>query len=74
MEVRELLDMYEIIGKKVTRVDGYEKVTGKAVFGDDIKLPGMLHAANRYTDIPAGKITKIDIRNIKNKILYDYLN
>ncbi|MFA4852958.1 MAG: xanthine dehydrogenase family protein molybdopterin-binding subunit, partial [Bacteroidales bacterium] len=53
--------MHNIIGKKVTRIDGYEKVTGKAVYGDDLKLHGMLYAANRYTDIPAGKITKLDI-------------
>ncbi|MFA5781921.1 MAG: molybdopterin cofactor-binding domain-containing protein, partial [Bacteroidales bacterium] len=53
--------MHNIIGKKVTRIDGYEKVTGKAVYGDDLKLHGMLYAANRYTDIPAGKITRLDI-------------
>ena len=53
--------MHETIGKKVVRVDGYEKVTGKAIYGDDIKFPGMLYAANRYTDIPAGKITKRNI-------------
>ena len=53
--------MHNIVGKEVVRVDGYEKVTGKAVYGDDIKHCGMLHAANRYTDIPAGKIKKIDL-------------
>jgi len=53
--------MHNIIGKKVTRVDGYEKVAGKAIYGDDLKLHGMLYAANRYTDIPAGKIIKLDI-------------
>jgi CO/xanthine dehydrogenase Mo-binding subunit len=52
--------MNNIIGKKVKRVDGYEKVTGKAIYGDDIQLKGMLFAACRYTDIPAGKITKLD--------------
>lgn len=52
--------MHNIIGKKVKRVDAYEKVTGKAIYGDDIKLVGMLHAAVRYTDIPAGKILNID--------------
>ncbi len=52
--------MNNVIGKKVKRVDGYEKVTGKAIYGDDIKLVDMLHAAVRYTDIPVGKITNID--------------
>ncbi|PIX33500.1 MAG: aldehyde oxidase, partial [Bacteroidetes bacterium CG_4_8_14_3_um_filter_31_14] len=50
-------------GKKVIRVDGYEKVTGKAIYGDDIKFHGMLHATNRYADIPAGKIKKIVLSN-----------
>lgn len=52
--------MNNVIGKKVKRVDAYEKVTGKAIYGDDIKLVDMLHAAIRYTDIPVGKITNID--------------
>ncbi|MBT4574847.1 MAG: molybdopterin-dependent oxidoreductase [Candidatus Cloacimonetes bacterium] len=52
--------MKNIIGKKVKRVDAYEKVTGKAIYGDDIKLVDMLHAAARYTDIPVGKIKNID--------------
>ncbi len=58
--------MYNIIGKKIKRIDGYEKVTGKAIYGDDIYLKGMLYAACRYTDIPAGKISKIDISEAKN--------
>jgi CO/xanthine dehydrogenase Mo-binding subunit/CO/xanthine dehydrogenase FAD-binding subunit len=52
--------MNSIIGQKVKRIDGYEKVTGKAVYGDDLKFPGMLHAAVRYADIPAGKITRLE--------------
>jgi CO/xanthine dehydrogenase Mo-binding subunit len=55
--------MENVIGKRVRRVDGYEKVTGKAIYADDLKFPGMLYGAVRYTDIPAGKITKLDISN-----------
>ncbi len=51
----------QTIGTKVKRVDAYEKVTGKAVYGDDIQLHDMLFAACRYTDIPCGKIKKIDL-------------
>lgn len=57
--------MYNVIGKKVQRVDAYEKVTGKAIYGDDIKLHGLLYAAVRHTDIPVGKITKIDCSKAK---------
>ncbi len=55
------MNNYNIIGKRVTRIDGYEKVTGKGLYGDDLHFHGMLHAVCRYTDIPAGKIIRIDI-------------
>lgn len=50
-----------MIGQCVIRIDGHEKVTGRAVYGDDLHFAGMLHAAGRHTDIPAGKITRLDI-------------
>ncbi|MBN1327364.1 MAG: molybdopterin-dependent oxidoreductase, partial [Candidatus Cloacimonetes bacterium] len=53
--------MFKTIGKKVERVDGYEKVTGKAIYGDDLIFPGMLHAVCRYADISCGKIIRIDV-------------
>ena len=36
---------FKYIGKSLTRPDAVRKVTGKAVFLDDIYLPGMLHAS-----------------------------
>ncbi len=48
------------VGKNLPRVDGQAKVTGQAIYGDDINLPGMLYGVCRYTDIPAGKILSID--------------
>ncbi|MBN1949205.1 MAG: molybdopterin-dependent oxidoreductase [Candidatus Cloacimonetes bacterium] len=53
--------MLETVGKRVIRIDGPEKASGKAVYGDDIRLPGLLYAACRYSDIPAGKIMNLDI-------------
>ncbi|MCF7912613.1 MAG: molybdopterin-dependent oxidoreductase [Candidatus Cloacimonetes bacterium] len=50
-----------LIGKPVTRLDGEEKVTGKAVFGNDLKLDGMLYAACKYSDIVTGIILSINI-------------
>ena len=49
-----------ILGHRVPRVDGVGKVTGSAVYGNDIKLPGMLYGVCRYADIAAGKILSID--------------
>ncbi len=65
-EIKPKRKKHEQIGKKISRLDAYEKVTGKAVYGDDIKLNGMLYAAMRYTDIPCGKITKIDTQSAEN--------
>lgn len=36
---------YKLIGKDLPRLDGPAKVEGKAVFGLDVKLPGLLNAA-----------------------------
>jgi CO/xanthine dehydrogenase Mo-binding subunit len=52
---------YRILGHDTPKVDGVAKVTGQAVFGADVKLPGMLvgkvlrspyaHAIIRYIDV-----------------------
>lgn len=49
----------------VKRVDAYEKVTGRAVYADDIKMPGMLFAAQLYSSYPSAKINKIDVKEAK---------
>ncbi len=33
---------YKVVGTRPIRIDGVEKVEGKAVFGADVRLPGML--------------------------------
>ena len=33
---------FRVIGKPVERVDGPEMLTGQAVYGPDVNLPGML--------------------------------
>ncbi len=48
------------IGKECKRIDGHEKVTGASVYGNDLKLSGMLYAACRYSDIITGRIISID--------------
>lgn len=48
-----------IVGKSVPRLEGRDKVAGRARYVDDISLPGMLYGATVRSTIPRGKITKI---------------
>ena len=48
------------IGKDITRPDASGKITGRVQFLDDIKLPGMLHAAILRPDLAHGRILSID--------------
>ena len=38
-----MTDKYKWIGKRVDRPDGADKVTGRAVYGADVQLPGLIH-------------------------------
>ncbi|MBI2252027.1 MAG: xanthine dehydrogenase family protein [Armatimonadetes bacterium] len=49
------------IGKSVFRLDAQDKVTGKALFLDDLKFPGMLFAKCVIAKIPHGEILKIKL-------------
>jgi 4-hydroxybenzoyl-CoA reductase subunit alpha len=51
---------FSIIGKDVPRVDSVLKATGKAVFGADTFLPGMLHGKVLRSAVPHAKIMNID--------------
>ena len=48
-----------IVGTAVPRKEGREKVTGKALYIDDMFLPNMLHGATVRSQIPRGRIKKI---------------
>ena len=51
---------FKYIGKDITRPDAAAKITGRVQFLDDIKLPGMLHAAILRPDYAHAKIISID--------------
>ena len=35
---------FSVVGKRIPRIDAYERVTGQAQYTGDIQLPGMLYA------------------------------
>lgn len=49
-----------VVGKGVRKVDGVLKATGKATFGADFSLPGMLHGKILRSTVPHAKILNID--------------
>lgn len=49
-----------VVGERHTRLEGPEKVTGKATYTSDVSLPGMLWAKMVRASIPAGVIVRID--------------
>lgn len=50
----------KIIGNSTPRVEGEDKVTGKAKYAVDITLPGMLWGKCLRSPIPSGRIRRID--------------
>ena len=51
---------WKIAGKSMKRLDTLDKVTGKQVYGFDLKLPGMLNAAIMESPVFGGKVKSFD--------------
>jgi xanthine dehydrogenase YagR molybdenum-binding subunit len=50
-----------VVGKPVPRVDARDKVTGKARYTRDLKLPGMLYGVIVRSPYAAAQIRKVDM-------------
>jgi len=48
------------VGKKITKRDAPLKVTGGALYIQDLKIPGMLYGGILYSKHPHAKILKLD--------------
>jgi xanthine dehydrogenase molybdopterin-binding subunit B len=60
-DLARLIDReFAVIGQRMRKVDGAGKVTGTAVYADDIVLPGMLHAKILRSPHPHARIVSID--------------
>ena len=56
---------YRIIGHSQAGVDTHSIVTGKPIFGIDIKLPGMLYASIEKAPVFAGKVKTANLDEVK---------
>ena len=56
---------YKLLGTRVTGVDNLQVVTGRPLFGIDVRLPGMLYG--NYTKCPAvgGKVANANLDTVK---------
>ncbi len=55
---------WKIAGKGVKRLDTLDKLTGKQVYGIDIKMPGMLIATIKDSPVNGGKIKSFDAAKV----------
>ena len=51
---------FRLIGKPVPRIDGPDIVSGRAIYGLDVRVPGMLFAAVARPPVAEGKIVRFD--------------
>ncbi|HRQ22073.1 MAG TPA: molybdopterin-dependent oxidoreductase, partial [Anaerolineales bacterium] len=56
---------HKTVGRSHLRPEAVEKVTGEAIFTDDLKFDGMLYAKAKRAMIPHGFLTKLDISKAK---------
>jgi len=52
---------YNVIGKPVVKLNGYDIVRGKSKYGSDFSLPGMLFAKTCRCPFPHAKVNRIDV-------------
>jgi len=58
-------DELRLIGKRIPRVDGALKTTGRARYTADVYLPGMLYGAMITSTMPHARIRAIDLSKAK---------
>src|SRR5262249_8148729 len=58
-------EQFRFIGKAVARVDTPEKVTGRGIYGIDVKVPGMLIATVQRCPVFGGKVASFDATKAK---------
>ncbi len=56
---------FTVIGKALPRLDGADKVRGRATYGLDVKQPGMLYAALVPCPVIGGKVASFDGAGVK---------
>jgi len=54
-------DNAQLLGKRHTRIDGYEKASGEAAYTQDINTKGTLYARLLTANVPHAKVKSLDV-------------
>jgi CO/xanthine dehydrogenase Mo-binding subunit len=54
------MEGFQSVGQRIPKKDAPLKVTGSAIYIQDLKIPGMLHGKILYSKYPHAKILKLD--------------
>jgi CO/xanthine dehydrogenase Mo-binding subunit len=57
---------HSVVGKSIFRLDALDKVTGRAKYCEDLKMPGMLYGKVLRSPYPHAHITSIDTSRAEN--------
>ena len=49
------------VGASVPRIEGFGKVTGRARYVDDLRVPGMLHGRTVRSTVARGRIRRVEL-------------
>ncbi|MFL6796663.1 MAG: molybdopterin cofactor-binding domain-containing protein [Xanthobacteraceae bacterium] len=55
---------WKLLGKPIRRLDVPDKVTGRTVYGIDVRVPGMLYAAVAQSPVFGGKLQSVDASSL----------
>ena len=58
---------WKLSGKRLARLDTVEKVSGKQIYGSDLKMPGLLNAAIKDCPVFGGKLKSFDAAAIEKR-------
>ena len=52
---------FSVLGKRIARRGGHAKVTGAALYADDLVVPDLLYGVTLRSSIPCGRVAAIDL-------------
>jgi len=62
---KEIMEEFTVIGKRISKVDAVDKATGRALYIQDFKLPGMLYGKILYSKYPHARIIRVNTEKAK---------